>query len=112
MAGLIDRFLTRYAKAKLRSWRDYEAVLKRDVIPVLGDRRAEAVQRTEIADLLDKVAARAPVLANRLQNTISSVFSWAFSEGLVTANPVTGLHKRTEGRYASAEDRGISAAAW
>jgi len=96
VAGLIERFLNRYAKAKLRSWRDYEAVLNRDVIPVLGDRRADSVQRTDIADLLDTVAGRAPVLANRLQNTISSVFSWAVSEGLVSANPVAGLRKRTK----------------
>lgn len=94
VAGLIERFIERYAKAKLRSWKDYEAVLQRDVIPTLGHRPAAAVSRAEVADLLDKVAARAPVLANRLQNTISSVFSWALSEGLVTANPVTGLRKR------------------
>jgi integrase len=96
VAGLIDRFVERYAKAKLRSWRDYESVLRRDVTPVLGDRRATELTRAEVADLLDKVAARAPVVANRLQNTLSSVFSWALSEGLVTANPVSGLRKRTQ----------------
>jgi integrase len=71
-------------------------LLRRELIPALGDRRAEEVHRTDVADLLDKVAIRAPVLANRLQNTISSVFSWALSEGLVTSNPVTGLRKRTK----------------
>jgi integrase len=96
VAGLIDRFIDRYAKAKLRSWKDYKAVLDRDVIPAMGERPAGEVSRAEVADLLDKVAIRAPVLANRLQNTISSVFSWALSEGLVTANPVTGLRKRTQ----------------
>ncbi|MGF9759215.1 integrase arm-type DNA-binding domain-containing protein [Microvirga sp. 0TCS3.31] len=96
VAGLVDRFIDRYAKARLRSWRDYEAVLKRDVIPALGNRPAGAVSRPEVADLLDKVAGRAPVLANRLQATISSVYSWALSEGLVTTNPVTGLRKRTK----------------
>lgn len=95
VSGLIDRFIARYAKVKLRSWKDYEAVLKRDVIPAMGDRRAGEVTRTEVADMLDKVAARAPVLANRLQNTLSSVYSWALSEGLVELNPVTGLRKRT-----------------
>ncbi|PVE22310.1 hypothetical protein DC522_21755 [Microvirga sp. KLBC 81] len=94
VAGLVDRYLDRYAKAKLRSWRDYEATLKRDVIPVLGPLKAEDVTRPQVADLLDKVHARAPVAANRVQNMLSSVFSWALSEGLVTANPVAGLRKR------------------
>jgi integrase len=96
VAGLVERFIDRYAKAKLRSWKDYKAVLDRDVIPAMGERPAGEVTRAEVADLLDKVASRAPVLANRLQNTISSVFSWGLSEGLVTANPVTGLRKRTQ----------------
>ncbi|MCB5176770.1 tyrosine-type recombinase/integrase [Microvirga lenta] len=95
VAGLVERFIDRYAKPKLRSWKDYKAVLDRDVVPALGERPAGEVTRAEVADLLDKVAARAPVLANRLQNTLSSVFSWALSEGLVPANPVTGLRKRT-----------------
>lgn len=96
VAGLMTRFIDRYAKAKLRSWKGYKAVLDRDVIPVMGERPAGEVTRAEVADLLDKVAGRAPVLANRLQNTISSVFSWGLSEGLVQANPVTGLRKRTQ----------------
>jgi integrase len=95
IAALVDRFIDRYAKANLRSWKDYKAVLHRDLVRALGERPAGEVSRAEIADLLDKVAARAPVLANRLQNTVSSVFSWALSEGLVTANPVSGLRKRT-----------------
>ncbi|WP_445500502.1 phage integrase central domain-containing protein [Microvirga sp. G4-2] len=96
VVGLVERFIERYAKPRLRSWKDYEALLRRDLIPALGGRRAEAVHRTDIAALLDKVAARAPVLANRLQNAISSVFSRARSEGLVTANPVKGPCKRTK----------------
>ncbi len=96
VTGLVDRFIDRYAKTKLRSWRDYEAVLKRDAVPALGDRPAGEVTRAEIANLLDKVANRAPVLANRLQSTLSSVFSWALSEGLVLVNPVAGLRKRTQ----------------
>jgi integrase len=96
VASLIERFIDRYARVKLRSWKDYQAILDRDVIPILGDRPAGEVSKPEVAALLDKVALRAPILANRLQNTISSVFSWALSEGLVTVNPVTGLRKRTQ----------------
>ena len=36
------------------------------------------------------------MVANRLQNTLSSVYSWAVSEGLVQINPVRGLRKRHE----------------
>jgi len=89
----VARFVSK-SKSRLRSWQTYESLLKRDVLPVMGDRPAGAVARAEVANLLDKVAERAPVVANREQNTLSSVFSWAVSEGLVLTNPVLGLRKR------------------
>lgn len=94
LAGLIERFIEKHAKKKLRSWRDYEGLLRRDVLPTLGQRRADEVTRGEVANLLDKVAERAPVVSNRVLNTLSSAYSWAVSEGLVPTNPVIGLKRR------------------
>lgn len=94
VAGLIDRFIEQHAKKKLRSWRDYESLLKRDVVPALGHRLAQELTRGEVANLIDKIAARAPVVSNRNLQTLSSVYSWAVSEGLVQSNPVTGLKQR------------------
>ena len=70
VAAMIARFL-RHAQGRLRSWRTYEDLLRRDVIPVLGDRRADDIVRTDVANLLDRVAERAPVVANRVQNTLN-----------------------------------------
>jgi integrase len=92
--ALVDRFIERHAKKKLRTWKEYAGVLNRNVTPVLGDRRAGEVTRADIADLLDKIADRAPVVSNRTLNILSSVYSWAVSEGLVPSNPVTGLKRR------------------
>lgn len=94
VAGLIERFINRHAKQRLRSWRDYEKLMARDVLPDLGERAAGDVTRAQLANLLDKVAERAPVVSNRLLTVISSVFSWGVSEGLVERNPVLGLRKR------------------
>ena len=94
--GLVARYVDKYAKKKLRSWQDYDAALKRDLIPVLGKKKATAIERTDIADLLDKVAERSGVTANRLQAMTSSVFKWALDAGLVKTNPCTGLRKRHE----------------
>jgi integrase len=95
VATMVDRFIVAAkAKGRLKSWQTYEALLQRDVIPAMGDRPAGDVARTEVANMLDKIAARAPVVANRVQNTLSSVYSWALSEGLVLTNPVRGLRKR------------------
>lgn len=94
IAAFIERFIARHAKQKLRSWQAYENLLRRDVLPVIGERPASDVTRAQIANLLDKVADRAPVVSNRLHTVLSSLFSWGVSEGLVDMNPVAGLRKR------------------
>jgi integrase len=71
-----------------------QPLLRHDVIPVLGDRPANEITRAQIANLLDVIFERAPVVANRVQNVLSSMFAWAVSEGLLENNPVTGLRKR------------------
>lgn len=49
------------AKADRRSVGEMKRVLENYVIPVLGDRMAEAVTRGDITALVDSVAAKAPV---------------------------------------------------
>jgi hypothetical protein len=66
VVSMIERFLDR-AKHRLRSWRTYEDLLNRDIVPTIGARRAGDVTRAEVANVLDKVAARAPVVANQRQ---------------------------------------------
>ena len=81
LAGLAERFISKHAKPRLRTWQKYESLLRVHVLPVVGERHAEEVTRAEFANLLDKVAERAPIAANRTQNTLSSLYGWAVSEG-------------------------------
>ena len=104
VAVMIERFIAK-AKGRLRSWRAYERLLKRDVTRAIGDRPAGQVTRAEIANVLDTIFERAPSVANGVHSALSSVFGWAVSEGLVENNPVRGLRKR---HAATARDRVLS----
>lgn len=90
---LVERYMASHGK-KLRSAREYQQLLDRDVMPKMRERRVDEISRPEVGILLDDVAKRAPVVANRVMSVMSSVFSWAVSEGLAQSNPVTGLKKR------------------
>lgn len=90
---LVERYMSNHG-TKIRSAREYQQLLDRDAIPRFGDRRVDEISRPEIGVLLDDVGRRAPIVANRLMSIISSVYSWAVSEGLAKDNPVRGLKKR------------------
>ena len=93
LSRMAERFITQ-SRGRMRSSDTYEALLRRDVLPLIGDRHAGEITRAEIGNLLDKIATRAPVVSNRVHTVLSSLYSWAVSEGLVLSHPVHGLRKR------------------
>lgn len=54
---------------------EYERLIKRDILPVWGDREAGSITRREVVQLIEAVARRAPVTANRLLDAINIVFN-------------------------------------
>src|SRR5262249_45378242 len=55
----------------------------------------DKISQRDIANVISAMRVKHPITANRIRTSLASLFSWAISEGLVTANPVTGT-KRTD----------------
>jgi integrase len=92
---LAQRWLDRYAKARRKSWAESERILKKDVLPMLGATKAEAVTKKDVLACADAILERgAPVLANRVLTLIGSIYAWGASEDLVEKNPTLGARKR------------------
>jgi integrase len=58
-----------------------------------GARRIGDIADTDIIDALERVGARAPILANRLHAVLSAFFGWAKGKRLIVSNPCTGLER-------------------
>jgi integrase len=76
---------------KLRRVADVQRMLRGAVLPVLGARPIRSITRREVLDLVDEIAARAPVMANRVQSLLKRVFAWALNREIVEINPLLGL---------------------
>jgi hypothetical protein len=63
----------------------YRSILKKDVLPRLGERDVESISRREWANLLADVRSRAPATATLLRRIIGSVLAWAADAHLLTA---------------------------
>ena len=57
-------------------WREDERTIKNALVPVLGTIRAKAVTRADVRNLLDRIAVRAPVQANRVLACIRKIYNW------------------------------------
>ena len=81
-----------------RSYKETERHLRIHAAPLHHD-RAEAVQRRDIAALLERVAKNSgPVAANRVRATLSALWSWALRTGLINSdnNPVAFTIRQPE----------------
>ena len=62
----------------------------------LHRRRASEVTQREVVELLQGIAALAPVTANRVRSSLSAMFAWGMKAGLVGANPIAATFKPGE----------------
>ncbi len=97
VGDLADEYLEKWAKPRKRSWKEDERKLKQDVCPVIGHKKAEAVTRRDIRDILDVVMDRgAPIAANRTLAVMRKMFRWGVSVDLLPHNPCEAIQAPAE----------------
>jgi len=91
VADMAAAFVEKYAKRQQKSWRETERVLLRDINPAIGSKRLYEVTRQDVVRLLDQIAERGPVMANRTLAYTRRFFNWCIERGYTTQNPCAGL---------------------
>ena len=86
--AVAEAFIEEYAKAKgLRTWRDMQQYLDRDVLPQWRDRPVHEIQRRDVKELLRQKAKTSPASANKVLEVVRRTFNWAMDEEIVDHNP-------------------------
>ena len=98
-AELADEYIERHASKK-RSGREDVRILKgsphkkktgkRPHVPLVkrwGSRKAKEITRRDVRELLDDVAARAPIMANRVLALVRKMFNFAIEREWLEVNP-------------------------
>jgi len=92
VAELTEAYLDKWARPRKRSAAEDERILRKDVIPAWGRRKAKDIARKEVIALLDGIVERgAPIAANRTLAVVRRMFGWALSRDIVPANPCASV---------------------
>ncbi|KAF0112379.1 MAG: putative phage integrase [Rhodospirillaceae bacterium] len=91
VAEIAAVFVAKYCKLHQRSWAETERVFVKDVNPRLGAKRLQDVTKGDLARLLDTVAERGPIMANRTLAYVRRFFNWCVEKDYLTTSPATGL---------------------
>jgi integrase len=91
--ALSEQFLEQHVRRHLRpaSIRATEAAFRNVILPAWGGRSVHDVTRRDVIDLLDAVAVKRPISANRLRATLSKFFNWLASRDVIKASPCAGV---------------------
>ena len=89
VTDIAEEYLEKWARPRKRSAGEDERILRKDVLPVWGKRKAKDIRRRDVILLLDTIVERgAPIAANRTLAVISKMFNFAISRDIIDATPV------------------------
>jgi len=88
VADLVELYLEKWARPRKRSAAEDERILRKEIVPAWGNRKAKDVRRRDVIALLDGIVERgAPIQANRTLACVRRVFNWAIERDLLDASP-------------------------
>ncbi|ACK51032.1 integrase family protein [Methylocella silvestris BL2] len=92
---VVAQFVVKHVEPKTRpqSAKEMKRILKREILSRWSGRRLTEITRSDIRDLLEAIADRAPIMANRVFEVISSLINWSISMEMLSASPIAGLRK-------------------
>jgi integrase len=86
--GLAELYLDKHAIHK-RSGREDKRIIQNELYPLWRRMHAKAIKRADVFELLDPIAERAPIMANRVLACARKVFNFGIQRDLVQVNPCT-----------------------
>jgi len=105
-AELAERYLEQHAKKRNKSWKQADALIRRNVLPRWGKLPADAVTRADVKALMRSME-EAPITANQTLAAVSAIYSWTMREEILLNNPcklVKGNPTRDRERILSASE--------
>ena len=100
VAAVAKRFITQECKGYIKSWRRIEQTLALHVLPTLGGRPIESIERKDIHKLVDVLVDEGreggplPGAAREVMKHVHRLFDFAFDQGIIKANPAHKLKRK------------------
>jgi integrase len=106
--NLIGRYLNEFAKPKKKTWKEDERILHKDVMPLLGKKKAKDVTRTDILAMIDEIKHRGAAITLNTFKITRRMFNFALKRGIVKNSPCIGFEIGDELEGVPSRERNLS----
>lgn len=86
----VESFTRLYLQKRWKQWQLGAGMLKREVVPVLGDKPLPKIKRSDLSPIWDRTQDR-PAVARLTHATLRKLFRWAVSRGDLDRSPLEGV---------------------
>lgn len=95
---LVEAFIEKHCKTRRKTWKTDQSRLERHVVAYWKGRQVEGINRADVAELHRTIGEDTPVEANRVVETLVTMFNFAQREGIVDDgfNPARHVEKYRE----------------
>jgi integrase len=92
VATLVESYLAKHVRPNLRSAKQIERRLRKNVLPLIGNVQLADLHRRDVNRVLDVIVGRGrPIEANRVFADLRAVLRWAVARGDLDRDPVQGM---------------------
>lgn len=91
VAEFADIYIERWSKPKKKSAKEDRRILDVYIVPVIGKRKIKDLTRAEVIHLLDDVAERGPIMANRTLAVIRKMLNFAVNRAVIELSPCQNI---------------------
>ncbi len=89
---LAEKYRDEYAATR-RTSAEMARIINNVLLPHFGARRAKEITRLDVKELVEDIAKRAPIMANRTLDLLRRIFKWGIEEDIVAASPCYPIRK-------------------
>ncbi len=93
VAALADDYLAKHARKFKKSAGEDQRILTSNVLPYWGDRSVRDLTRRDVRALIENIAERAPVMANRTLACVRTMLNFAIDHDWIEANPAARVKR-------------------
>lgn len=92
VADLVDEYIKKYAMKFKRSWQEDERILKKEVLPFWGKRKAQDIKKRDVILLLEGIVERgSPGMANNTFKIIRKMLNYAVEKDILILSVALGV---------------------
>lgn len=93
--AVADKFIELHAKQHTVAWKNAERILKRYAAPMFGRKPMDAITRTDVHNLLDKLVKDGKVgVAREARKHLCTLFNWAINREICSINPALNMGRK------------------